>query len=193
MTTRVALYARVSTSDQNPAFQVEELRAYAARRGWTVVAEHVDHGVSGTKDRRPELDAMLKKTRRGGVDVVLVWKFSRFARSVRQLVTALEEFKTRGVEFVSVSEGIDTGTPVGKMMFQVIGAIDEFFIDTMRENTKAGIAAARRRGRRLGRPKVRIDLDRAKELISLGFSVRGAARELGVDPMTLGRKLKNAE
>ena len=122
--TRVALYCRVSTTDQNPTMQLEELRAYAARRGWIVVSEHVDHGVSGSKDKRPELDALNAKVQRGGVDVVLVWKFSRFARSVRQLVTALEEYRGLCVDFVSVSEAIDTTTAAGKLLFHVIGAVD---------------------------------------------------------------------
>ena len=150
---RVALYARVSTDEQKVDLQLDELRAFAARRGWVVVGEFVDRAVSGTKERRPELDEMMVRVRRGGVDVVLVWKFSRFARSVRHLVVALDEFKTLGLDFVSMSEGIDTTSAAGKLLFHVIGAVDEFFIDVLRENTRAGLAAARRRGKRIGRPR----------------------------------------
>jgi DNA invertase Pin-like site-specific DNA recombinase len=191
--TRVALYARVSTTDQNPTMQVDELRAYAERRGWVVVAEHVEHGVSGSKDKRPELDAMMATVRRGrSVDAVLVWKFSRFARSVRHLVTALEEFKTLGVDFVSISEGIDTTSATGKLLFHVIGAVDEFFLDVLKENTKAGLASARRRGKRLGRPKARVDVEEARRLMADGFSQRSCAKALAVPLGTLQRALARA-
>jgi DNA invertase Pin-like site-specific DNA recombinase len=197
---RCAIYARVSTSDQDPTMQLDELRAYAERRGWSIVGEFVDKGESGAKDRRPQLDDLMARLRRGGVDVVAVWKFSRFARSVRHLVTALDEFKALGVDFVSISEGIDTTTPIGKMTFTIIAAIDEFFLDTLKENTKAGLAAARRRGRRLGRVPAdrrlpgthkgkRLDVDRARELIAEGASVRAAARELEASEATLRRAL----
>ncbi|MGO9838663.1 MAG: recombinase family protein, partial [Polyangiaceae bacterium] len=196
---RVALYARVSGDDQNPQLQLDELRAYAARRGWTVVGEFVDHGEKGWKDKRPQLDEMLARVRRGGVDVVLVWKFSRFARSVRHLVTALDEFKALGIDFVSISEGIDTTSPVGKLTFHIIAAIDEFFLDTLRENTRAGLAAARRRGKRLGRPRAerrhadqkgaRLDVDAARALIAAGATTRSAARQIGASEATLRRAL----
>jgi DNA invertase Pin-like site-specific DNA recombinase len=188
---RVALYARVSTTDQNPTMQVDELRAFAAARGWTVVGEYVDHGVSGTKERRPQLDELMRGVHRGAVDVVLVWKFSRFARSVRHLVTALEEFQALGVDFVSQSDGIDTSTPVGKMTFTIIGAIDEFFVDVLKDNTRAGLAAARRRGKRLGRPKRRVDVDEARRLLAVeGTSVRAVARAMKLPLGTLQRALQ---
>jgi DNA invertase Pin-like site-specific DNA recombinase len=189
---RVAIYARVSTSDQNPALQLDELREYAARRGWTLVAEHVDHGVSGAKDRRPELDKLMALIRRGGVDVVAVWKFSRFARSLRHLVTALEEFKVRGVDFVSMTEGVDTATPAGKLQMHIIAAFDEFLLDVLKENTRAGLAAARRRGKRLGRPRRRIDVDEARRMLGEGLSQRATARALGVPLGTLQGALRAA-
>ena len=128
---------------------------------------------------------MLARVRRGGIDVVLVWKFSRFTRSVRHLVTALDEFKTLGVDFVSITEGIDTTSAVGKLTFHIIAAIDEFFLDTLCENRRAGLAAARRRGKRLGRPRAerrhadqrgpRLDVDAARDLLATGVSRREAA------------------
>jgi DNA invertase Pin-like site-specific DNA recombinase len=172
--------------------QLDELRGFAERRGWTIVAEYVEHGVSGTKDKRPQLDALMAKVRRGGVDAVLVWKFSRFARSVRHLVTALEEFRALSVDFVSVSEGIDTTTPVGKMTFNIIAAIDEFFVDVLKENTRAGLASARRRGRRLGRPRRHVDVDEARRLLASGQSQRAVAAHLGVGHGTLQRALATA-
>ncbi|MGO9833972.1 MAG: recombinase family protein [Polyangiaceae bacterium] len=197
---RIALYARVSGDDQNPQLQLDELRACAARRnGWTMVGEYVDRGEKGWKDKRPQLDEMLARVRRGGIDVVLVWKFSRFARSVRHLVTALDEFKALGVDFVSITEGIDTTSAVGKLTFHIIAAIDEFFLDTLRENTRAGLAAARRRGKRLGRPRaerrhadqkgVRLDVDAALALLATGVSRREVARRLKVPEATLRRAL----
>ncbi len=172
--------------------QLEELRAYAARRGWIVVSEHVDHGVSGSKDKRPELDALNAKVQRGGVDVVLVWMFSRFARSVRQLVTALEEYRGLCVDFVSVSEAIDTTTAAGKLLFHVIGAVDEFFLDVLKENTRAGLASARRRGKRLGRPRVKVDVDEARRMIASGLSQRATAKALGLPLGTLQNALARA-
>jgi DNA invertase Pin-like site-specific DNA recombinase len=180
--------------------QLDELRGFAARREWTISAEYTDHGESGAKERRPQLDGLMARVRRGGVDVVLVWKFSRFARSVRHLVTALDEFKELGVDFVSISEGIDTTTPIGKMTFTIIAAIDEFFLDTLKENTRAGLAAVRRRGKRLGRVPAdrrlpdkhkgkRLDLERATALIAGGASVRAAARQLEASEATLRRAL----
>lgn len=200
---RCAIYCRVSTSDQNPQLQLDELRAYAERRDWTIVGEYTDHGESGAKYRRPRLDELMARVRRGGVDLVAVWKFSRFARSVRHLVSALDEFKALGVDFVSISEGIDTTTPIGKMTFTIIAAIDEFFLDTLKENTKAGLAAARRRGRRLGRVPAdrrlpgthkgkRLDIDRALALIAGGASVRSVAKQLEASEATLRRALTRA-
>jgi DNA invertase Pin-like site-specific DNA recombinase len=200
---RIALYVRVSDDDQNPQLQIDELRAYAARRpDWSVVGEYIDHGEKGWKDKRPKLDEMLARVRRGGVDVVAVWKFSRFARSVRHLVTALDEFRSIDVDFVSISEGVDTTSAVGKLTFHIIAAIDEFFLDTLRENTRAGLRAARRNGKRLGRPRaerrhadqkgVRLDLDAARALMAAGASRRAAARQLGASEATLRRALARA-
>ena len=127
-TTRAALCARVSTSGhgQDVGLQLDELRAVARQRGWHVVAEHVDDGVSGSKQTRPALDEMMSVARRGGVDVVAVWRFDRFARSKQHLLAVLEEFRLLGVDFLSVREGIETSTSVGKMVFTLIAAISAF-------------------------------------------------------------------
>lgn len=196
-------YARVATDEQKVDLQLDELRAFAARRGWTIVGEFVDVGISGTKDRRPHLDEMMAKVRRGGVDVVLVWKFSRFARSVRHLVTCLDELRTLDVDFVSMTEQTDTTTAAGKLLFQVIAAVDEFFVDVLRENTRAGMAAARRRGKRIGRPRAerrhsdqkgsRLDLDAARTLIASGTSIPASARQVGASEATLRRALVRAD
>src|SRR5437899_8347890 len=124
MITRVAIYARVSTTNhgQDVGLQTRELRQFAEARGWTVAGEYIDVGVSGTKEKRPELDHLMTDAHRRKFDAVAVWKFDRFARSVSHLLRALETFKALGIEFVSLSEQVDTSTPTGKMVFTVLGA-----------------------------------------------------------------------
>jgi len=189
----VALYARTSTHDQNPGMQVEELRRVAGQRGWQVFGEYVDAGHSGAKDRRPELDRMMGDVHRGKVEMVLVWKFDRFARSVRHLVSALDDFRARNVDFVSVTDGIDTSTPVGRFTFHVVGAVAELEREMIRERTRCGIAAARRRGSRIGRPQAWVDVLRAKTLLAGGQSLRQAARVLGIGASTLHRAIHETD
>ncbi len=188
---RVALYARVSTTDQHPGMQVDELRRVCSQRGWEIVGEYVDAGYSGSKDRRPELDRLMGDVHRGMVGIVLVWRFDRFARSVRHLVSALEDFRSRSVDFISVMDGIDTCTPAGRFTFHVVAAVAELERELIRERTRAGIAAARRRGAHVGRPRAKIDLVRAKTLMASGKSFRQAARDLGIGTATLHRALRN--
>ena len=192
---RVAIYARTSTSrDQSPAMQLDELRPMAEQRGWNVVGEFVDHGVSGSKDRRPELDRLMASVRKGGADapgIVAVWRFDRLARSVRHLVNAMEEFRVRGIEFVSVADGVDTSTPTGRFTFHVIAALAEMEREVIRSRVQSVVDAARRRGVRLGRPRVRIDLDRGRALLAEpGASVRQVSKLLGVGASTLAAALK---
>ena|SRR2546425_1002623 len=127
MKIRAALYARVSTANtgQSPEMQLRELREYAKHRGWQVVGEHVDVGISGAKEKRPQLDRLMTDAHKRRFDVVVVWRFDRFARSVSHLLRALETFKALGIEFVSFSEQMDTSTPTGKMVFTVLGAVAE--------------------------------------------------------------------
>ena len=125
---RVAIYARVSTTNkgQDPAMQTRELREYCDRRGWTIVDEFVDAGISGIKEHRPALDRLLASCRRRLVSAVVVYRYDRFARSLRQLVNALEEFRSLGIDFISLHEGIDTSTPNGRLVFGIFGSIAEF-------------------------------------------------------------------
>lgn len=192
-TKHVAVYARVSTSDQNPGMQMDELRRVCAQRGWEIVGEYVDLGYSGSKDRRPQLDRLMGDVNRGKIGVVLVWRFDRFARSVRHLVSALEDFRARSVDFISVMDGIDTCTPAGRFTFHVVAAVAELERELIRERTRAGIAAARRRGAHVGRPRAKVDLVRAKALMTSGKSFRQAARELGIGTATLHRALRSPE
>jgi len=135
--------------------QLRELREYCARRGWRITGEFVDKGISGAKDRRPELDRMMADAHRRRFDAVVVWKFDRFARSVSHLLRALEAFQALGISFVSLSESIDTSTPAGKMMFTVLGAVAELERSLIGERVKAGLRYARARGVRLGRQPLR--------------------------------------
>jgi len=189
---RAALYARVSTGDQAPETQLGELRRYVERRGWVVAAEHVDRAVSGSKDRRPALDRLMTAVRRREVDAVVVWKFDRFARSVRHLVSALEEFRAVGVDFVSTTEVVDTSTPMGAMIFTVVAAMAEFERELIRERVRAGLRRARREGRRIGRPPVPVNVAAARRRLADGASVTGVARELRVSRRTLRRALARA-
>jgi DNA invertase Pin-like site-specific DNA recombinase len=137
----VVIYARVSTRDkeQNPDTQLLALREYAARRSYSIAAEYVDNGVSGRKTSRPALDQLMRDARLRRFDAVLVWRFDRFGRSVKQLVLALEEFRALNIGFISLSESIDTTTPMGKMIFAVTAAFSEFLLDITRENVCAGL------------------------------------------------------
>jgi len=186
---RAAIYARVSTlnSGQSPEMQLRELREYAERRGWTFVVEYVDAGVSGAKDSRPELDRMMADANRRKFDVVAVWKFDRFARSVSHLLRALDTFKTLGVEFVSLSESLDTATPAGRMVFTVLGAVAELERSLICERVRAGLRNARAKGKRLGRPSVAVDVARIVALRATGASWRSVAASLGMAERTVRR------
>lgn len=187
---RVALYARVSTRDQHPDAQLAPLREYAARRGAEAV-EFVDHGVSGRKDRRPGLDALLQAARSREVDAIAVVKLDRLARSVRHLTELAAELEALGVDLVVLDQGIDTSTPAGRLMFNVLGAIGEFEADLIRDRVVAGLAAARRRGSKLGRPRALTDhqRDRLRRLHRLGKSQREIAEILGASKTTVHREV----
>jgi DNA invertase Pin-like site-specific DNA recombinase len=173
----VALYARVSTSHngQNPEVQLRELRAYCLRRGLSEITEYVDHGVSGAKEKRPALGRLLTDAHRAKFDAVLVWKLDRLARSLRHLVSLLDEFSALGVELVSLTEAIDTTTPAGRALFGMVGIFAEFERDLVRERVKAGIEAARAKGKKLGRPRFDVDVAEVWRLRAQGLSAREIA------------------
>jgi DNA invertase Pin-like site-specific DNA recombinase len=180
--TRVAIYARVSTSNngQDPKMQTRELDEYCERRDWKVIGEYVDSGISGAKDSRPELNKLMADAHRRRFDAVVVWRFDRFARSVSHLLRALENFKALGIEFVSLSEQVDTSTPTGKMVFTVLGAVAELERSLIAERVKAGLRNARAKGKRLGRPRVLVDATRIGALRAHGRSWREIVAEMGV-------------
>jgi len=187
---RAALYARVSTANngQDPTMQTRELREYCERRGWNVVGEYVDVGISGTKEKRPELDRLVSEAHRRRFDAVVVWKFDRFARSVSHLLRALETFRALGIEFVSLSEQVDTSTPTGKMVFTVLGAVAELERSLIIERVKAGLRNARAKGKRLGRPRRLLDTKTIAALRTQGVGWKAIARDLGVGVGTLYRR-----
>ena len=186
---RVAIYARVSTSEQTVDPQLDALRGYAVARRLDVIEEYIDHGVSGAKDRRPALDEMMEKAKRRNFDAVAIVKLDRLARSTRHLTQLAAEFEALGVDLIVTDQAIDTSTPTGRLLFNVLAAMGEFERDIIRERTRAGLAAARRRGRRLGRPRVFVPLARAQGLLGAGWSVAAIAHELGISRTTLRREL----
>lgn len=191
---RAAIYARVSTHNgQNPEMQINEVRAYCARRGWAIADEYVDTGISSSKEHRPALDHLLSDCRRRRVDAVVVYRYDRFARSVRQLVNALEEFRSLGIDFASLHEGVDTSTPNGRLVFGIFASIAEFERELIRDQVRSGLAAAKARGRRLGRPRVTVDVLRIAELRAAGRGWKAIAVELGVGVGTILRAAEQFE
>jgi DNA invertase Pin-like site-specific DNA recombinase len=184
---RAAIYARVSTghNSQSPEMQLRELREYCQRRGWELVGEYVDAGVSGANDSRRELDRLIADAHRRRFDVLAVWKFDRFARSVSHLLRALETFQALGIEFVSLSEQVDTSTPTGKMIFTVLGAVAELERSLIAERVKAGLRNARAKGKKLGRPRATVDTRRIAALRASGASWPTIARETGLGVATV--------
>jgi DNA invertase Pin-like site-specific DNA recombinase len=186
---KVALYARVSTESQDPEVQLVALRAHAIQRDWQVVEEFVDRGVSGARERRPALDRLLKAAWAGRFQVVLVWRFDRFARSVKHLVAALETFRSLHVGFVSLQEQLDIATPIGQAMFTIIGAMAQLERDIIRERVKAGLERAKARGIRLGRPRVPVVAEELAAMRAQGLSVGEMARRLRCSRSTVRRYL----
>ena len=180
---RVALYARVSTHDQTTENQLLELRRYAEARGWTAV-EYVDHGVSGSKDRRPALDQLTTDVKRHKVDAVVCWRLDRLGRNLRHLVLLLDEWQARGVAFVTLGEGIDTSTAAGRLVAGVLGSIAEFERSRMQERIHAGLSRARAQGTKLGRRPS----SAARSLDTCaGLSHAAAAQQLGVSVASVKR------
>jgi len=190
-TPRVAVYARVSTTDQSTDSQLLDLRRYVRERGWPIFKEYVDEGISGTKDSRPALNVLMNDAKKRRFDVVLCWRFDRFARSTKHLILALEEFKNLGVDFVSFQENIDTSSPLGSAIFTIISAVAQLERDIIAERVKAGLRRAKENGRKLGRPKVPIDVDKLRELHGAGLSHRQIAAEIGISHASVGRALRN--
>jgi len=190
---KTAIYVRVSTQDQAVGMQLSDLRRYCEQRGFQIYKEYSDQGISGMKDKRPGLDELMDDAKKKKFDVVLVWRFDRFARSTKHLITALEEFRHLGIDFVSYQENIDTSSPLGKAMFTIVSAIAELERNILLERVRAGLKRAKENGRILGRPK-RLDLD-VKELQKMRYkeklSFRQIAKRVKACPATVYKSLKN--
>jgi putative DNA-invertase from lambdoid prophage Rac len=178
----VALYARVSTQDQRCDLQLNEMRQYAERRGWSIYGEYVDTGWSGAKKSRPQLDKLMAAARKHMFDVVLCWKLDRFGRSVVNLLDQLQELNSGGIRFLCITQAIDTddSNPSSRLLLQILAAVAEFERSMIRERVKAGMNAAKRRGTKLGRHPRVFDREKVIELHLRGKSVRSIAKELGV-------------
>jgi DNA invertase Pin-like site-specific DNA recombinase len=179
---KTAIYARVSTNGhgQDVGMQLRELREYCERRGLEIAGEYVDAGVSGAKDSRPELNRLMADAHKRRFDAVTVWKFDRFARSVSHLLRALETFGSLGIEFVSLSEQMDTSTPTGKMVFTVLGAVAELERSLIAERVRAGMRNARAKGKSIGRPKVNVNGSEIARMRLAGASIRQIAGATGL-------------
>jgi DNA invertase Pin-like site-specific DNA recombinase len=186
-TVRAAIYARVSTlnGSQDPSMQTRELEEYCERRGWQIHDIYVDNGVSGKKDSRPQLNRMMQDAHERRFNAVVVWRFDRFARSVSHLLRALETFNALGIQFVSLSEQVDTSTPTGKMVFTVLGAVAELERNLIVERVRAGLRHAVSKGKRLGRPKKFVDAAHIASLRASGHSWRTIARKTGMSVGTV--------
>ena len=184
---KAAIYSRVSTERQTTDNQIQQLLALAERNGWTIEAVYSDV-ISGAKDKRPELDALMKSVIRREVDVVLIWDISRLGRSLQHLLKLLEEFHAKGVDLYFHQQGIDTTTPAGKMMFQMCGAFAEFERSMIQERVKAGLARAKAQGKKLGGPTIPAKIQaKAQEMYEVGMSFRKIGRELGIHHSTVSK------
>lgn len=179
---RTALYARVSTTDkgQDVGMQVSEFQEFCSRRNWTIVDQYIDAGISGSKERRPQLDRLMADARKRKFDAVLVYRFDRFARSMRQLVNALAEFQSLGIEFISLHEGIGTSTPNGRLVFGIMASIAEFERELIRDRVRSGVQHARAKGKHLGRPRVHVNAAQIAKLRNLDRSWSEISQETGL-------------
>ena len=187
---RVAIYARVSTTDQTCDNQLRDLRDYCRARGWSDVREFIDTGISGTKERRPALDKMMAEVNARRVDVVVVAAFDRLGRSVRHLVEALELFRHLNVEFISLREQIDTGSALGQAVFTIIAAIAQLERSLIVERVKSGLRRARAEGNRLGRPRLQVSEHQLRIVVNQKLPVRAASKLLGVSPSSYLRLVR---
>lgn len=187
---KVAIYVRVSTKDQSVGMQLNDLERYSKERGLNIFKVYEDNGVSGTKETRPALGQLMDDARKRKFNVVLVWRFDRFARSTKHLVNALYEFRNLGIDFVSYQENIDTSSPLGEAIFTIISAMSKLERDIIAERVKGGLRKAKAKGMRLGRPKSEVDTDKVIEYREQDKSIRQIASEMSLSRGTVERTLK---
>ncbi len=189
---KAALYARVSTSNQDTARQLDDLRSYCNRRGFTVYKEYIDEGISGSKASRPALNELFKGARKRLFDCVVVTEFSRFGRSMKHLVTSLEEFRALKIDFISVGDSVDTTLPTGELIFGVLAALSQYERRIIQDRVKSGLRLAVKNGKKLGRPSKLVKAD-VFRLRSQGLSLREIANMLGVSKSAVHKTLVRAE
>ena len=189
---RAALYVRVSTTEQTVENQLLDLRRYAKERGWTIHGEYADSGISGAKTSRPELDRLMDAAKKRKFDVLLVWRFDRFARSVKHLVLALEELRGLDIDFISYQENVDTTSALGEAIFTIIAAMAALERNIIIERVKAGLNRARAQGKQIGRPEVDVDARRVVELRRAGRTMRQIAAQLGTSRTKIFKMLRSA-
>jgi DNA invertase Pin-like site-specific DNA recombinase len=193
---RAAIYVRVSTDKQTVENQLRELRQIAERRGWEVVKEYDDAGISGSKGRndRPGLDEMLKDAQRRRFDVVMAWAIDRLGRSLIDLLSTIQQLETCGVDLYLDQQAIDTTTPTGRLMFQITGAFAEFERSMIRQRIRAGLRRAVEAGKQLGRPKIDPALEkRIESQLRAGKGMLAIAKALGVGTSTVQRIAREME
>ena len=189
----VAIYARVSTDKQKVDMQLNELRDFVKRSGWKVYKEFIDEGYTGSNTKRPAYNEMISESRKRKFDILVVWKLDRLSRSLKDLINTLDELGYLGINFISYDNNLDTTTPTGKLVFQIIGAVAEFEKDIIRERVVAGLENAKQKGTQLGRPKIHDGiLDKAKELRKQGLSFRKIEKQLGVGEGTIRKKINSS-
>lgn len=189
---KIAIYARVSTVNlgQSPEMQLFALKEYCKARGLSIYKEYVDEGISGSCNSRPALNQLMDDARKRKFDMLIVYRFDRFARSTKHLITALEEFRSLGIDFISYSENIDTSSPLGKAVFVIVSAVAELERNIIRERVIAGLKNAQSKGKRLGRPTISYNKKQIVELCGTGISKRAVAKKCGVSHSTILRVLK---
>ncbi|MCP5003369.1 MAG: recombinase family protein [Planctomycetes bacterium] len=190
---KVALYVRVSTREQSVDMQLDDLERYSQERGFNVFKVYKDNGVSGTKETRPALNDLMGAAKKRKFDTVLVWRFDRFARSTKHLVTALYEFRNLNIDFISYQENIDTSSPLGEAIFTIISAMSKLERDIIAERVKGGLRKAKANGKCLGRPKKEVDTNKIIEFRKQNKSVRQIAKELNLSNNLVFRTLQSVQ
>jgi DNA invertase Pin-like site-specific DNA recombinase len=189
----VAIYARVSTDKQKVDMQLRELRDFVKRSGWKIFNEFVDQGYTGANTKRPAFTEMMIAAKKRRFDILLVWKLDRLSRSLKDLINTLDELGALGVHFISYDNNLDTTTPTGKLVFQIIGAVAEFEKDIIRERVKAGLENARQKGKRLGRPSINNQIfEKARLLRKQGLSFRKIENQLGLGEGTIRKRFNSS-
>ena len=187
---RAAVYCRVSTSDQNHETQLLDLEQLAEQRGFQITQRYVDHGISGTRARRPGLDQMLADARQAKFDVVLAWSCDRIARSVRHFLETLDEMNHLGIEFISFREQLDTGGPLGRAIIVIIAVVAELERSLIVERVRAGMRRARFEGKHIGRPALQLDRESIRRQRAAGQSLGEIAKAFRISRATVSRVLR---